>query len=66
MHEAKKRGWPLTIQDILMERVQFEDRVLHAHVEEPTVPEEVLRYEVPLKINRRAALHAFMHGILHP
>ena len=66
MHEAKKRGWPLTIQDILMERVQFEDRVLHAHVEEPTVPEEVLRYEVPMKITKRAPLYALLTGILNP
>ena len=66
MHEAKKRGWPLTLNDIVMERVQFEDRVLHAECEEEPVPDYILSYEVPTKITERTPLYAFLIGILNP
>lgn len=44
--EAKKRGWPLTAQEIIQERVEFEDRILRKHVEVVHDP-DVMRKELP-------------------
>lgn len=46
LREAQQHGWPLTAQDILKERIEFEDRVRFAG-RAVTTPESVLRYEVP-------------------
>jgi hypothetical protein len=60
---ARKLGWPLTAQDIIQERVEFEDRILHRHIAVERDP-DVMRKELPPQTWSPAASHAFGNGIM--
>jgi hypothetical protein len=55
---ARKLGWPLTAQDIIQERVEFEDRFLHRHVKVEHDP-EVMRKELPSGVWTPTVRHVF-------
>lgn len=54
---------PLTLNDIVMERVRFEERRRMRHITPTPVPAYTPR--APFSVRSRAALHAFSSGITH-
>lgn len=61
--EAKKRGWPLTAQEIIQERVEFEDKLLHKNVRVEHPP-EVMRKELPSQRWTPTARYVFGSGVI--
>jgi hypothetical protein len=57
-------GAPLTIQDILMERIQFEDRLMHRDFVVRVDPPEVMAKELPTQRWNSAAKYAFNSQIM--
>ena len=60
---AKKYGWPLTAAEIIQERVEFEDRLLHKHVEVVHDP-VVMRKELPAQTWTPTARYVFGNGVI--
>ena len=63
LQEAKKNGWPLTVQDILMERINFEDRL---RSKEQTVvhDEKVMKKELPSQTWSPTSRYIFSRNIM--
>lgn len=53
VQDAKKRGWPLTTQEIIMERVQYEER-FYPHLE---LAEKLPKMEIPKAPSNVALLY---------
>lgn len=51
------KSWPLTVQDIIRERVNFEDRLRHRNAPEPDLPE--LETPEAMRLWSKTALHVF-------
>lgn len=60
---ARKHGWPLTAQEIIQERVEFEDRFIHRH-DRVTHDPVAMKKELPSQTWSPAAQHAFGSSII--
>ncbi len=61
--QAKKLGWPLTAQEIIQERAEFEDRIIHLN-DRVTHDPAVMSKELPSQTWSPAARHAFGSSII--